>query len=159
MIFVTVGTQLPFDRLLRAMDEWAGDNPQTKVVAQTGMTKFHGGFLHSYGFLSPDKYLDFVKCSEIVIGHAGTGTLLSALALEKPAILMPRRSELKEHRNDHQVGMAQVFSGIEGINFVYDKSELLSCLTTLKSLETPKMSKTRRGSKLVEFIREEIMSF
>ena len=40
MIFVTVGSQLPFDRLVMTMDEWAGLNKETKVVVQMGKTDF-----------------------------------------------------------------------------------------------------------------------
>src|SRR6185312_9191493 len=33
VIFVTVGTQLPFDRLIMAVDEWAGAAPGRRVFA------------------------------------------------------------------------------------------------------------------------------
>ena len=35
MIFLTTGTQLPFDRLVRAVDEWAGgQEPGCEIFAQ-----------------------------------------------------------------------------------------------------------------------------
>jgi hypothetical protein len=34
MIFATVGTQLPFDRLLLGLDSWAAANPGIPVLAQ-----------------------------------------------------------------------------------------------------------------------------
>ena len=34
MIFATVGTQLPFDRLIAAVDRWAGTRPGREVFAQ-----------------------------------------------------------------------------------------------------------------------------
>ena len=36
MIFVTVGTQLAFDRMIKAVDEWAGARGRTDVFAQVG---------------------------------------------------------------------------------------------------------------------------
>ena len=36
MIFVTVGTDLPFDRMLRVIDAWAGDSGRDDVFAQIG---------------------------------------------------------------------------------------------------------------------------
>ena len=34
MIFVTVGAQLPFDRLVDTVDAWAGRKGDTEVLAQ-----------------------------------------------------------------------------------------------------------------------------
>jgi len=39
MIFATVGTQLPFDRLLLGLESWAERNPGIPVFAQTGSTR------------------------------------------------------------------------------------------------------------------------
>ncbi len=40
-IFVTVGTELPFDRLVRAIDHWAGERGRgSEVFAQIGRTQF-----------------------------------------------------------------------------------------------------------------------
>jgi len=36
VIFVTVGTQLPFDRLIRGVDLWAAEHPDIPVFGQTG---------------------------------------------------------------------------------------------------------------------------
>lgn len=38
MIFATIGTQLPFDRLLAGLDTWAARNPGVPIVAQAGST-------------------------------------------------------------------------------------------------------------------------
>ena len=35
-VFVSVGTMMPFDRLIRAMDDWAKDHPITPVFFQIG---------------------------------------------------------------------------------------------------------------------------
>ena len=36
MIFVTIGSMFPFDRLIRAMDAFAQANPGTEILAQIG---------------------------------------------------------------------------------------------------------------------------
>lgn len=36
MIFVTVGTQVQFDRLIRTVDEWAGARARSDIFAQIG---------------------------------------------------------------------------------------------------------------------------
>jgi len=44
--------------------------------------------------------------ARVVVAHAGIGTLLTALQLGKPLIVVPRRAALGEQRNDHQVETA-----------------------------------------------------
>lgn len=108
-IFVTVGTQLPFDRLLGAMDAWAADHPGTPVLAQTGAS---APGTRPYRHLSCVARLDQAEftrhCAEarLIVAHAGMGTILQALDLGKPVIIMPRLPELGEHRNGHQVDTA-----------------------------------------------------
>lgn len=36
MIFVTVGTQMPFDRLVEAVDQWASTRDRVNVFARSG---------------------------------------------------------------------------------------------------------------------------
>jgi hypothetical protein len=36
MIFATFGTQLPLDRLMMALEDWASANPDIPVTAQSG---------------------------------------------------------------------------------------------------------------------------
>ena len=40
MIFVTVGSQLPFDRLVRAVDDWAAGNGGAAAFAQIGASSY-----------------------------------------------------------------------------------------------------------------------
>ena len=53
MIFVTVGTDLPFDRMVRVMDEWAGQNPQREVFAQIGEGGWQPQNIRFANFLQP----------------------------------------------------------------------------------------------------------
>ena len=50
MIFVSVGSMLPFERLVQAMDAWAGAHPDTKVVIQYGNGAYKPA--HAQGFAS-----------------------------------------------------------------------------------------------------------
>ena len=43
MIFATVGTQLPFDRLIVALDQWAASSPDVEVFAQIGRGEYRPG--------------------------------------------------------------------------------------------------------------------
>jgi len=63
-----------------------------------------------------------------VIAHCGMGSILSALSLGKPILVMPRSAEQGEHRNDHQFATAQRFSDQPGVTVAWDEAELRACL-------------------------------
>src|SRR5690242_2073535 len=103
MIFVTVGTQGRFDRLIRTVDEWAGMRAQTDIFAQTGPSDYTPKHISVEPFVSPNEFRKRVETASLVIAHAGMGSIITALELGKQIIVMPRRSDLGEHRNDHQI--------------------------------------------------------
>lgn len=134
-VFVTVGTQLPFDRLLIAVDEWAARTPQARVTAQTcstedGYKPKH--FARVVEMLDADDCAKLMQRADVTIAHAGMGTILTALDLNKRLIVMPRRAYLKEHRNDHQWATTQRLQAaglVEVAESVEDLCNLLASLT------------------------------
>jgi UDP-N-acetylglucosamine transferase subunit ALG13 len=113
MIFVSVGTQLPFPRMLEVIDAWA-KNKDVRIVAQTAESKKYKN-LECYQFLNAADFKEFYNMSEVVVSHAGMGNIISALELKKPIIIFPRDASLQEHRNDHQKATAIKFSSKSGV--------------------------------------------
>lgn len=128
MIFVTVGTQLPFDRLVHAVDQWACNNPGTRMFAQIGPGTYLPKHITYAEFIDPAQADEYVKKAEVVVAHAGMGSVLTALKFMRPIILLPRRYSLNEHRNDHQMATARWLSGRPGIHVAWDETELPSLL-------------------------------
>lgn len=122
MIFVTVGTQLAFPRLVAAIDRIAP--ALGHVVAQTGPDPADYRHLERHDFLSPGDYRARFHTARLVIAHAGIGTILSAMQSEKPLVLMPRRAALGEHRNDHQMATARRLAGMPGISVAWGEEDL-----------------------------------
>lgn len=58
MIFVTIGTQEPFDRLIKAMDEITPSLTGTEVHAQVSECKHDIKYMKSYDFLNPSQYTE-----------------------------------------------------------------------------------------------------
>jgi len=138
VIFVTVGAQMPFDRLVRAVDGWAGRNGKTDVFAQIGPTGYRPASISWTRFLEPAEFREKIAASRLVIAHAGMGSILSALEHAKPIIVMPRRGDLRETRNDHQLATVRRFGAKPGITVAEDERHLLACLdqgTTEAALE------------------------
>ena len=128
MIFVTVGTQLPFDRLLTAVDQWACANRDHKVIAQTGKTDLVLPWIESQPFVNAAEFKKHLKQADVLVAHAGMGSILTAMELGKPVIIMPRRADLGEHRNDHQLATAERLAHLANLQIVNSASELEAAL-------------------------------
>lgn len=91
MIFVTVGSQTPFDRLIRAVDDWARDvGTADEVVAQIGAGAYEPTSIRWVRSLSPAAFRDHCRQAQLVIAHAGMGSVLKAMEFGKPLLLLPR---------------------------------------------------------------------
>lgn len=124
MIFVTVGTQLPFDRLITAVDEWAGARRGREVFAQIGPSRLRPRHIEFAKFISPEECRQRMQDARAIVAHAGMGTILTALELGKPLVVMPRRAALGEHRNDHQLATAHRFAELGRLKVAFDAHEL-----------------------------------
>jgi UDP-N-acetylglucosamine transferase subunit ALG13 len=129
VIFLTVGTQLPFPRLIDAVDAWAGRNPGIEVIAQTGpIAAAAPKHLRAQPFMPPGDIDRNVRTAEVVVAHAGIGSILTAQRHRRPIIIVPRRASQGEHRNDHQVATARHLGGRPGIAVAEDTDALLRLL-------------------------------
>ncbi len=123
-IFVTVGTQIPFDRLILAIERWANDHPGNEIFAQIGESKLHPQGIEAHQFIEIAEYQRRVEWCDLIVAHAGIGAILSALEAAKPILIVPRRASLKEHRNDHQLATAERFSGMGTVYVAMTESDV-----------------------------------
>jgi UDP-N-acetylglucosamine transferase subunit ALG13 len=128
MIFATVGTQLPFDRLLAGLDGWAARNPDIPVLAQAGRTARRFAHLSTVRELDQTAFRARLAEARLVVAHAGMGTILSAAELGKPVLLMPRLARFDEHRNDHQRDTAAEMARLTNVTVVEDGEALHAAL-------------------------------
>jgi len=128
MIFVTVGSDTPFDRLIKTVDRWAFENGRRDVFAQIGKNAWNPRFVEYSEMIDPRDFRCHVNAARVVIGHAGMGTILTALQLSVPLLVMPRRGAMGETRNDHQMDTARELGCISGVDVALDEDELLEKL-------------------------------
>lgn len=157
MIFLSVGTQLGFDRLVEAVDVWAQRMPGEEVYAQIGKGSYIPKSMSYCRYLSASEYTEIFDRASAVVSHAGMGTILSCLTHSKPIVIMPRSAELGEHRNDHQAATCKRFETFSGCNVVYKTSELTEVLNNLTSL-TPGFLRPYASDELITAIDEYINS-
>ena len=139
MIFVTTGTQEPFDRLIIAIDEIAAHLPDVTFKVQAFAATYKPKNFKLTNFFSPAEFETYVQQSQLIISHAGMGTIISALVNSKPIIVMPRLMKYLEHRNEHQLATAKRLDGLKYVTVAYDAEELISTVLSswpdnLKSL-------------------------
>ncbi|WP_404422102.1 glycosyltransferase [Nibricoccus sp. IMCC34717] len=141
MILVTVGTDLPFNRLVETVDSWAQRNNRSDVFAQIGHTDWKPKHIAYTQFIEPVDFNKRFTEADVIIAHAGMGTILSALKWGKPLLVMPRRASLGEQRNEHQLATARHLQALGKITVAVDEAELLAWLDKLDQLD----SKARVG--------------
>lgn len=124
MIFVTIGTQdKPFKRLLDAVAKYKHDGTiQDDVVVQNGTTHFHDETMTIIPFMDMTTFDRYLNQCDLLITHGGVGTIMNAMALNKPIIAVPRRVQYGEHENDHQLQIIDNFA---------KANHLIACLDPL----------------------------
>jgi UDP-N-acetylglucosamine transferase subunit ALG13 len=137
VIFATVGTQLPFERMVHALDDWAGQHTDQPVMLQLGETAYRPRHCKFVAYTQPAEWEQYFAEADLVVSHAGMGTILKSLDRGKPLIIMPRLAALNEHRNDHQVATAARFHGYANIRIVNDGAELAVALDNPPAAVSP----------------------
>jgi UDP-N-acetylglucosamine transferase subunit ALG13 len=158
LIFVTVGTQLPFDRMIEAVDTWAANRPDEKLFGQIGVTKKRPVHFEAVDFVPPGRANELFLQASLIVSHAGMGSILSALRYRKPILIMPRRTALGEMRNDHQLATAKWLGGRPGVSVAWDESELVSMLENRRQLTAGSGISEHAEPAFIERLRDFILT-
>ena len=132
MIFVTIGSMFPFDRMIRAMDAWAEAEAQgEEIFAQIGSGTFEPLHMTWVRRLDRPDYAAAVARSRLVVAHAGIGSIVSAAEVGKPIVVLPRRAAFGEHTSDHQVETVSRLHGRPGVHVAETEGDLAGCITAV----------------------------
>jgi UDP-N-acetylglucosamine transferase subunit ALG13 len=112
MIFVSLGTQpLQFIRLLRDLENLVKVCDITEeVIVQIGHTKYESKLFKSFTFVNGSIFMEYIDRADVIISHAGAGSLFSAIKLGKKIIAAARLKKYNEHNDNHQTELAQKLS-------------------------------------------------
>ena len=153
MIFVTVGTQLPFDRLIRTIDEWASRRHGADVFAQIGPSDYQPKHIQWTRFLGAEACREKTLAADLIVAHAGMGSIITALELGKPILVMPRRAALGEHRNDHQLATVSQLASQGKVTAAMDEAELLEKLDHIELIHSRAPISNRARPELLNALR------
>ena len=119
MIFLTVGTQLPFDRLVRSVDRWCEQTKFSDVVGQLALRDARQAYQPRHfrwvSFMEPGEFEHHFDIADMIVAHAGMGSIITAVMKAKPILVLPRRAALGEQRNDHQLATVERIRSREGV--------------------------------------------
>jgi len=131
LILLTVGSQLPFCRLTRAVDAWCAATGRTDVVGQIGAIgpdSYRPRHFKWDEFIAPGRFDELTAQADLIIAHAGMGSIIGALRNAKPIVIMARKASLGEHRNEHQMATASRFAGRQNVYVADDETVLAATL-------------------------------
>jgi len=151
MIFVTTGTQLPFDRLVAGVDAWQARHANVEVFGQIGPSRTAPSFPY-VDYLRGRAFEQRMQGADLVVSHAGIGTILTCWSLGKPLIVMPRRHDLGEHRNDHQLATVAHLGQVLSLAVAQSVEELDALLSRPWSEHVPQRAKGAAAGRISDFV-------
>ncbi|MBI1849668.1 MAG: hypothetical protein HYR85_04935 [Planctomycetes bacterium] len=144
---------MPFDRLVRGVDEWALRQGRSDAFAQIGPTDWHPRHIAWTKFLDQSEFREKVRSATAIVAHAGMGSIITAREMGKPILVMPRRGDLQETRNDHQVATARIFREFGWVAVALDERELDARLDELSTLTASGALAPQASDRLISALR------
>jgi UDP-N-acetylglucosamine transferase subunit ALG13 len=145
VIFVSMGTSDPFDRLLRAAEGLTGGE---ELVVQCGKSSFRPAGATCVDFLPFERVLELMRDARVVVTHAGVGSIMAARTVGKRPIVVPRLRRFGEAVDDHQVGLGRRLHAAGLVTLVEDADELPAAVAREQEFE-----RAQGGGALVEELR------
>ena len=147
-VYVTLGTQdKEFTRILEYVERLIEENLLIdNIYIQKGKTNYtfkckNMKKLIVFDFKSIKEIEKILKDVDLVISHAGVGSILDSLKKDKEIIVVPRKEKYKEHVNDHQIEIAEEFQKLGYIKVANTYEELKEIvLEILKIVDTKEES-------------------
>lgn len=136
-VFVSVGSMMPFDRLVRAMDEWAAANPGIPVEIQIGKGTHEARHARWVRTLALPEYQARVAACDLFVAHCGMGSIISAIEAGKPILMLPRLQAKGEHNTDHQLATAKHVGVRPGLHVAADEADLKARASALIGASAP----------------------
>lgn len=123
-VLVTVGAMedVGFRRMVWAAYESLPAN--SSVVWQTGPTSLNGMQIDATPFISAEELERHASQVDLVISHAGVGSILTVLESGKVPILFPRYETRGEHVDNHQLQIARHLENLGLAVVVWDGDTL-----------------------------------
>ena len=159
-VLVTIGSMVEkeFTRLFKVIDELCEEGvlDGKELTAQVGFDNYKSQYYKCFDMPADEGFKRLIDESDLIIAHAGTGTVISSLKKGKKVIIFPRMAKYDEHYDDHQLELAELFTKQGYVLQARDKEELKECIEHLDEfMPVPFNSNNSYMNKLViDFIEK-----
>jgi UDP-N-acetylglucosamine transferase subunit ALG13 len=133
LILVTIGSLFPFDRLVTLADAIAASMPERSFFCQIGEGRYEPVNMPFARMMPARDFQQKIAEAELIVAHAGMGSVISAMEASKPIVILPRRMELGEHTTDHQMATARWLMGRPGVQVVMEDADLAPTISAALS--------------------------
>jgi UDP-N-acetylglucosamine transferase subunit ALG13 len=144
-----------FSRLVEEMDHIAAQIDE-EVVMQIGTSPYRPRAARWFTFTTQEEMEALCERARVIVSHAGSGSILTALRHRKPLIVVPRRQKYGEHIDDHQLELAEVLSQAGSLLVAYESGKLAASLEAAESF-TPQIPTPSRD-RLIEVLRQAVLT-
>lgn len=152
-ILICVGaSEYGFERLLKIVDELCDEKKLDgkHIISQLGSSSYLPHNFKYFKLIGRNEYEKYVEHADVIISHAGTGSVIPPLKKGKKVIVFPRRECYGEHLDDHQLELANIFTQNGYTLCATNKTELQNCLSNIKNfVPRPFKSNTQNMNKLI----------
>ena len=127
MIFATCGSShLPFERLMRALEVVSPE----ELVVQHGPAEPPAA-ARAIAFLPYSEVVSLIDEADVVISHAGVGSIICAIRAGHTPIVFPRMKRHSETVDDHQLDLATALSRRGTVRVAWTPDELPDLIRSL----------------------------
>ncbi len=151
MIFATCGSShFRFDRMMEALAALPAD----ELFVQHGPAD-PPPYARAVEFLPFDSIVENIVKADVVISHAGVGSILCAIRAGHTPLIFPRLKRYREAVDDHQAELAAALAEQGSAVVAWTAEELLDAVAAAPLRATEKVL---RSSRLVDAVRASILS-
>ena len=155
MILVTLGTQK--EQFTRLLDYIEDSNIKDEIIVQAGHTQYDSKKMKIFDFIPYEEMTEYIKKADLIISHAGTGSILMPLKQGKKIIACARLQKYGEHVDDHQLQLIEVFKDEGYILEINEQEKLDDIIKKLKKFKPKKY--ISNADNFISKLKEEIDSF
>jgi UDP-N-acetylglucosamine transferase subunit ALG13 len=125
VIFATVGsTQIPFERFVRALEALPGE----QLLVQHGPVEPPASAARTNAFMQFPQMIESMEAADVVVCHAGAGSILCALRAGHTPVVVPRLKRYQETVDDHQVEFSRALATDGKVIAVEDLDDLAAAV-------------------------------
>lgn len=152
--FVSVGNaKQPFERLLTAVCQIAPNLPQPVFVQYGAGVMFDSPGCTGLAYLDMAAFEQHMQEADLLILHAGAGSVIHAVRAGKIPIIVPRCASLGEHVDDHQQEFAEALAKTGKVIVAHDASTMMLAVARVLALQKSNSHEVQRETAMTGLVR------